>query len=134
METNTTPISAVNIETATLSGASISSNNLILLYQNEVHYKNNILKEKVYLDTVTNTVKLFKDDIELTVGINNAIRAYLYDSEYWSYKDLDGFVHLYKNSIELTKNIKTLGILRHPQISKWLYANEKNKLEIIPIN
>ena len=123
----TIPLSTTSTETSATSGI------LKLLFEQPVRCGNIELKEKLYADTLTNKVKLFKNDTELTVGITDAISAYLYDNEHWAYKDSDDYVHLYKNSTELTVGIKTLGILRHPQTDQWFYSDEKNRLVPIPI-
>ena len=125
--TENTPLSAITTETPA------TSSTLNLLIDQLIQCGNTELREKVYIDSTTNYVKLFKGDIELTVGITNAVRAFLYDNEHWAYIDPDDFVHLYKDSIELTKEIKTLGVLRHPQTGQWFYADAKNRLLPIPI-
>lgn len=88
---------------------------------------------KLYINEKTNLVKLYRKDIELTKDILNVNNAWVYDDEFWSYRDTDGFVHLFKNETELTKNIKALGVTRHPQTGQWIYANEKNQPTLLPV-
>lgn len=84
---------------------------------------------KVYIDK-DNHSHLFIGDKEMTNG-KVAIESFMYDKEYWSYRDTDKFIHLFKNNDELTEGIKTLGILQDPRSGRWVYANEKNKLVLL---
>jgi len=118
--TETTPVSFVVVNTTTET-IPVSSKYLLLWIENE-H-----LHEKLYKDNSTNSARLFKNDIELTAGIDNAKIAWTYDDGSWSYKDFNDNIHLFKNGKELTAGIITNGILRHPQTQRWHYANNKNK-------
>lgn len=119
MEQNNTSETLFSATTSSEVTSSIYDN-LTLIYS----YEN--INAKLYFDKENNS-HLFLNDVELTKDIV-AKEAYLYDSEYWSYKDYDKNVHLFKNNEELTKNIKTTGVLQHPHSGQWFCANEKNKL------
>lgn len=135
MDTNTVCTSAVIDTTNTEnipSNSNSTGNDLKLLCENILNINGTTINEKVYINTQNNSVKLFRNDIELTIDITDFIKeAYVYDNEYWSYKDANNFVHLFNNSGEMTKNIKTLGVLRHPQTGQWLYANDANRLALL---
>ena len=110
-------------------------NNLVLIYENSIDCGNNvIIKEQIYKDPNKENIKLFKNGVELTENIDNAFSAFIYDNEHWGYKDFDKFVHLFKDNKELTINIKTTGVLKHPQTKQWVYANEQNRLVLLPTN
>ena len=127
METSTESTSAVTTDTPT-----ISANNLVLIHEATLNCNGQIIKEQIFKDPSKDNIKLFRDGVDLTANINNAFSAYVYDKEYWGYKDSNKYVHLFKDSKELTVNVKTLGILRHPQTGQWIYADDKNKLALIP--
>lgn len=137
MDTNTDSTSAIIDITNTPCTSGITNsdtdvNILKVLCENTFNIGNIVIKEKLCINTATNSLKLFKNDIELTADITDFIKhAYVYNNEYWAYKDKDDFVHLFKDKDELTKNIKTLGVLQHPQTGQWLYANDKNKLVLL---
>jgi len=127
--TSSEPLSTtISVET---SSAILSSpvDNFKLLYSISV----NNIEVKLFIDVDGKYVKLFKHDVELTKDITNAINAWVYDSEHWSYKDDSNLVHLFKNNTEITKDIRARGILRHPQTGQWIYADEKNKHVLLPV-
>lgn len=128
--TSSEQLSSTTLSTET-SSINLSSNlhNFKLLYSENV----NNLEIKLFVDIDGKYVKLFKQDVELTKDITNAINAWVYDNEHWSYKDDSNLVHLFKNNTEITKDIRARGILRHPQTGQWIYADEGNKHILLPI-
>ena len=128
METNTE-----STTTSAATSAIDNDNKLTLLYENLLNFNGTEIKEQLYLDSSVNSVKLFKNGIDLTANINNAFSAYIYDKEHWAYRDNEGFVHLYNESKYLNPNIKTKGILQHPRTGQWLYADAQNDLNLLPI-